>query len=43
VPVVGVSKIGLLLGEIKLKGCLHRPYSVSTVLTSVKDKIHSAA
>jgi hypothetical protein len=34
-----ISKMGLLLGEIKLKGCLHRPYSVSTELTSVKDKI----
>jgi len=35
-----ISKIGLLFGEIKLKGRLHRPYSVSIGLTSVKDKIH---
>ena len=40
VPAHGVSKIGLLLGEIKLKGRLHRPYSVSTGLTSVKGKIY---
>ena len=38
-----ISKISLLLGEIKLKGRLHRPYSVSIPLTFVKDKIQSAA
>jgi len=39
VAVVSISKIGLLLGEIKLKGCLHRPDSVSILLVFVKDKV----
>jgi len=39
VAVVGVFKTGILLREIELKGCLHRPDSVSTVLIFVKDKV----
>ena len=39
VPAHGISKIGPLLGEIKLKGRFHRPRSVSTGLTFVKGKI----